>query len=83
MYAPDYVVNAGGLYNVYGEIHDWTPEQSREKIGEIYETSWQRMHEKRHPSGWTPPAPPAIVGRGALRFLYTVQSRQAHFLYPQ
>lgn len=38
LYAPDYVINAGGLVNVYGEIHDWTPEQSRRKAGEIFGT---------------------------------------------
>jgi len=38
LYAPDYVINAGGLYNVYGEIQGWTPAQSVEKVGEIQET---------------------------------------------
>lgn len=38
LYAPDYVINAGGLANVYGEIQGWTPEMSREKAGEIYDT---------------------------------------------
>ncbi len=38
LYAPDYVINAGGLCNVYGEIHGWTVEQSRQKAGEIFNT---------------------------------------------
>lgn len=38
LYAPDYVINAGGLCNVYGEIHGWTAEQSKQKAGEIYNT---------------------------------------------
>ncbi len=38
LYAPDYVINAGGLCNVYGEIHGWSPEQSKKKAGAIYET---------------------------------------------
>jgi leucine dehydrogenase len=37
-YAPDYVVNAGGLINVYGELNDWTHERSLRKAGEIYHT---------------------------------------------
>jgi leucine dehydrogenase len=41
LYAPDYVINAGGLINVYGELNDWTPEQARRKAGEIYETLCQ------------------------------------------
>jgi leucine dehydrogenase len=38
LYAPDYVINAGGLCNVYAELHDWKPERSRRKAGEIYGT---------------------------------------------
>lgn len=38
LYAPDYVVNAGGLINVYGELEDWTRERSLRKAGEIYYT---------------------------------------------
>lgn len=38
LYAPDYVINAGGLINVYGEIHDWSPERSMRKAGDIYNT---------------------------------------------
>ncbi len=38
LYAPDYVINAGGLCNVYGELQGWTAEQSKKKAGGIYET---------------------------------------------
>jgi leucine dehydrogenase len=38
LYAPDYVINAGGLINVYGEIHEWTAERSKSKAGDIYNT---------------------------------------------
>jgi len=38
LYAPDYVINAGGLVNVYGELHDWDAARSRKKAGEIYQT---------------------------------------------
>jgi leucine dehydrogenase len=41
LYAPDYVINAGGLINVYGELNDWTAEQAKRKAGEIYETLCQ------------------------------------------
>jgi leucine dehydrogenase len=41
LYAPDYVINAGGLINVYGELNDWTREQAKRKAGEIYETLMQ------------------------------------------
>ena len=38
LYAPDYVINAGGLINVYGELNDWTADRSKRKAGEIYGT---------------------------------------------
>jgi leucine dehydrogenase len=38
LYAPDYVINAGGLINVCGELNQWTPERSMRKAGEIYNT---------------------------------------------
>src|SRR5574338_798294 len=37
-YAPDYVINGGGLINVYGELHKWPEERSHKKAGEIYDT---------------------------------------------
>ena len=38
LYAPDYVINAGGLINVYSELADWGLERSKRKAGEIYHT---------------------------------------------
>jgi leucine dehydrogenase len=38
LYAPDYVINAGGLINVYGELNGWSAERARRKAGEIYAT---------------------------------------------
>ena len=38
LYAPDYVINAGGVINVYGEVKGWLPEQSMRKAGEIFGT---------------------------------------------
>ena len=38
LYAPDYVINAGGVINVYGELHSWPAERARNKAGEIYHT---------------------------------------------
>ena len=38
LYAPDYVINGGGVINVYGELHRWPVERSKKKAGEIYET---------------------------------------------
>jgi leucine dehydrogenase len=38
LYAPDYVINGGGLINVYGELNGWSAERSMRKAGEIYAT---------------------------------------------
>jgi len=38
LYAPDYVINAGGLINVYGELHGWTADRSKRKATEIFAT---------------------------------------------
>lgn len=38
IYAPDYVINGGGLINVNAELHGWAPERARSKAGEIYDT---------------------------------------------
>lgn len=38
LYAPDYVINAGGLINVYSELADWSTDRSKRKAGEIYQT---------------------------------------------
>src|SRR5256712_4544794 len=52
-YAPDYVINGGGLINVNAELHDWSPERARNKAGEIYDTIlrvFEIAREERIPS---------------------------------
>jgi leucine dehydrogenase len=38
LYAPDYVINAGGLINVNSELRGWSAEHALRKAGEIYDT---------------------------------------------
>ena len=38
LYAPDYVINGGGLINVNAELHGWSLERAHNKAGEIYDT---------------------------------------------
>ena len=39
LYAPDYIVNAGGVINVFHEIgRSYSPEEARRKTGQIYNT---------------------------------------------
>jgi leucine dehydrogenase len=37
-YAPDFVANAGGVINVYGELAGWSRERSLRKADEIFDT---------------------------------------------
>lgn len=38
LYAPDYVANAGGVFNGCSELLGWEPERAWKKIDEIYDT---------------------------------------------
>ncbi len=38
LYAPDFVINAGGLINVNSELEGWSAERAQRKAGEIYDT---------------------------------------------
>jgi leucine dehydrogenase len=38
LYAPDFVINAGGLINVYRERAGWSEERAKRKAQEIYDT---------------------------------------------
>ncbi len=39
LYGPDYVANAGGVINVYGEVAGWTQERALRKADEIFDTT--------------------------------------------
>src|SRR5690606_41122551 len=39
VYAPDYVANAGGVINVYGELAGWDAARALRKADDIYETT--------------------------------------------
>lgn len=38
LYCPDYVINAGGLINVYNEMIGWEEEQVLQQLNNVYET---------------------------------------------
>ena len=39
IYAPDFLINAGGLINVYSELHGYDREQALERTRKIYDTT--------------------------------------------
>ena len=76
LYAPDYVVNAGGLIQVADELHGFDFERARERASHIFDTDPRGVRPRRRPtgcrrpsrqtaspsSGW--PTPAAIGGSG-------------------
>lgn len=50
LYAPDYVINSGGLINVNAEILDWPSEKALKKASEIFDTVL-RVFEIAHDEG--------------------------------
>ncbi len=38
LYAPDYVINGGGVINVYGELMGWDHDRAKRKAAQIYDT---------------------------------------------
>ena len=53
LYAPDYVINAGGIINVYGEIREWSQDRSLRKAEGIHDTLL-RIFERAREEGVTP-----------------------------
>ena len=53
LFVPDYIGNAGGLINIYGELRGWTLDRSRKKVGEIFETLC-KVFELARGEGTTP-----------------------------
>ena len=45
IYAPDFLINAGGLINVYSEIKGFSREQSLEKTKNIYNTTLEILNK--------------------------------------
>ena len=69
LYAPDYVINGGGVINVYGELHRWPARALAKKAGEIYDTLlriFEIAKRKMDPdlSGGGPPGRAAHRGGG-------------------
>ena len=52
LYAPDYVANAGGIFNGTIELLGWKPEDALRKIDEIYDTTL-RIFESAQAQGLT------------------------------
>jgi leucine dehydrogenase len=53
LYAPDYVANAGGVFNGCSEVLGWEPERALRKIDEIYDTVL-KVFEAAKAEGITP-----------------------------
>jgi leucine dehydrogenase len=47
LYAPDYVINAGGLVNVADELQGYNPDRAKARIQNIYRTLRETFHIAR------------------------------------
>jgi leucine dehydrogenase len=47
LYAPDFVINAGGVINVYGELMGWDLTRAKRKAEQIYDTLLSIFHTAR------------------------------------
>ena len=47
VYAPDYVINSGGLINVNAEVEGWDLERSHQKVAQIYDTVYNVLEIAR------------------------------------
>jgi leucine dehydrogenase len=47
VYAPDYVINGGGLINVNAEVEGWSLDKSHQKASEIYDTVYNVLEIAR------------------------------------
>ncbi len=48
LYAPDYVINAGGLINVFGELQGWDAGRGKREAGGIHDTLLHIFKRSRH-----------------------------------
>ena len=62
VYAPDYVINAGGLINVADELQGYHPERARARIESIYRTLREIFHVARDRHISTAAAADAFAG---------------------
>jgi len=63
VYAPDYVISAGGICSVYGELEGWTASQSMEKAGGIYDSLLQIFEHAREENIPTSQAADSVARR--------------------
>lgn len=80
LYAPDYVVNAGGLMQVADEIGGFSEPRARERVSQIFATT-ERIFSLAHELGVSPDqaadryAEQRMIGIGRLRSLWLPHSR--------
>lgn len=70
LYAPDYLVNSGGLINVYGELLEsgYTPQKSRESLNCIPQVLSEIFNTSKHTNSSTTMVADQIVEKKLLSF---------------
>ena len=77
IYAPDYVINSGGLINVNGEISGWSMEKAHGKAAAIYDTVYNVLEIARDEGVPTYQAADRLAER---RVAEAAKSKGKHFL---
>src|SRR5439155_15555858 len=67
VYAPDYVINAGGLINVADELQGYHPERAKARVQSIYRTLREIFHIARDRHISTSAAADAFAGNASGR----------------
>jgi leucine dehydrogenase len=76
IYAPDYVINSGGLINVNGEIAGWGTEKAHNKAAAIYDTVYNVLEIARDEAVPTYQAADRLAER---RVAKAAQAKGKHF----
>jgi len=77
LYAPDYVINAGGLCSVYGELQEWSHERARRSAGEIHDTLRSIFRQARDQGISSPEAADRLAEERIARLRHLHRSRLA------
>ena len=48
LYAPDYVINAGGLINIYNELNEYNRDEVYNQVETIYDTLMDIFHQSEN-----------------------------------
>jgi leucine dehydrogenase len=76
LYAPDFVVNAGGLINVYDELHGYSKSRAMHRVDSIYDATLE-IFRTAEEEGITPHAAAIRLAERRLEEIGSLSRRRA------